>query len=275
MRICFTNDTGSVIFGDSGQFRIIEIDGLDFISKNRNVTAYFGIDGQHCLSETADVRIITIKGDTKNDLLSLRRFVRVLSENGILKIGFSSPQKAINAVCTDLVLSDKGKAYKTFTVQFTADYPYFEDSIYSEKLLFMRNKLICSPFAFPLILSNRESQSSVVNVGDIKSEPIIEIRALTDGGGTNSAIVLENLTSGKQLTLRHKLTADEILTVDIPSRTITSSISGSVLSSLDDNSFLSDMMLERGENELRVTNGSGGEITVKCRFKNKYCQCLV
>ena len=273
MRICFENSIGSVVFGDTGDFKIIEIDGLAFQPKIRNMTGFTGFEGEYCLGERMGARAITIKGDIQNNPKIIKNAVRVLMEDGVLKIRRGSAERCINAVCTGFEMSDKGNMYKAFIIQFSADCPYFEDVCENEVNLFSRTKLIKTSFVLPTMFTRRESKADIFNTGDTKCEPVFEILSRSDNESGN--VILDNLTTDTRLVVEHTMKQNERVMVDIKNRTVISDSNGEILGAISEDSFLSDFLLEKGRNTILVTNESGGEITVRCRFKNRYAECVV
>lgn len=275
MKIRFENDLGKIGFGKGELFEIIEAEGLGFLAKTRNITGFSGFDGQYCLGESLGARVITIKGDTKADERTIRKIIRILGESGSVEVYTNSGKRCIDAVCTNLEFCAKGRVYKEFIVQFTADYPFFTDKNYRTVNLFKRTKLIKSPFELPMVLSVRDSTAEIYNGGDIKTEPIFEITASSESAATDGAVVIENTVTGASLTILHNMTENERVTVSIPERTVVSDVYGDIASSLSNDSFLSDLTLERGENTIKVTNESGAQICAVCRYKNRYGECGV
>lgn len=275
MKIRYENSLGKIGFGKGEMFEVIETDGLGFLAKTRNITGFAGLDGQYCLGESLGARVITIKGDTKSDEKTLRKVIRILGEDGQLKVYTDTGKRCIDVVCTSFELNARGRVYKELVVQFTADYPFFTDENWRTVNLFRRTKLIKSPFELPMIFSRRNSESEIYNVGDTKTEPILEITAAAGTSAENGAVVIENTDSGAVLTILHNMSKNECVTVNIPERTVVSDMCGDISSSLSNDSFLSDLTLERGKNAVRVTDKSGAQISVVCRYKNRYGECGV
>jgi len=272
MRICFENSIGRVELGDGSEFGIIEVEGLDFQPRVRNMTALSGLEGEYCIGESRCARVITIKGDIKSGARIIRDMVRVFEEKGILRIRTGLIEREIGAICTGMEIADKGKVYKSVIMQFGADCPYFEDYRENRINIFRREKLIKTPFILPMMFSKRECSADIYNVGDVKCEPVFEIYSHSESDG---CVVIENATTGKSVTIQHGMKKGEKIVADIKNRTVSSDIDGEILYKLSDESYLSDMMLVKGKNSLNVTNDSGGEISVVCRYKNRYGECIV
>ena len=98
MRICFESNIGSVIFGDTGDFRIIEIDGLAFQPKIRNMTGFAGFQGEYCLGGRMGARTITVKGDIQNKPRIIKNAVRLFTEDRVLKLRRGIIERCMSAV---------------------------------------------------------------------------------------------------------------------------------------------------------------------------------
>ncbi len=269
MRIVFKNERGTIRFGQEYTFRITDIDGLGLVARTRNMTNFSGVDGQYCLGEYTGARVITISGDFIDEgNFWEKKAIRIFHADGVLSIG----SRAINVVCSEFEVTKKGGGYKKFVLQFVADYPYFQDGVQKKAAVLSVNKLIKTKFRFPLIMSKRDCKTVIYNYGDTICEPIIEITAVGESAG--GVITIRNLSCGKKICIEYTMQKGEKITADIEKRTLVSSINGSVLYALTDDSFLSDFMMDIGENEIAVTNESGGEIAVNCRYRNRYAEAV-
>lgn len=275
MRIEFTNSLGKIVFG-TGDMRIIEIDGTGLAPKVRNTVNYAGIVGQNKLSDTVGARTVTIKGDLKSSSPQsiLTRMMRILDTSGTLILRVGAKGRRIAAECVEFDISDRNGVYQPFILQFICDYPYFSDITQTEIYIFKVQNLLKTQFTLPCMFSQRECKQNIYNSGDVVCEPIFEFTALSDGAEDGS-ITIENETTAQQITLNYRMSAGEVITVDIESRKITSDTAGDIIYSLDDDSYLSDFWLDKGNNSIVVTNGSGGEMKAVCAFSNKYIEAVV
>lgn len=275
MLIEFKNDLGKIVLGSNRETRIIEVDGVGLAPKTRNTVNYAGIVGQNKLSETVNARTITIKGDIKSSSPQniLTRMIRILNNSGTLILRVGSKRRCISAECTNFDISDRNSAYQPFILQFICDYPYFSDITQTNIYIFEVEKRLKTTFTLPCVFSERIIKQDIYNSGDVICEPIFEITALT-GSEKSGNITIENTTTAQQITLNYTLSEGEVITVDIENRKITSDKNADIIYSLDDDSYLSDFWLEKGSNVISVTNGSGGEISVICKFCNKYIEAV-
>lgn len=275
MQIEFTNTLGKIVLGSNRETRIIEIDGVGLAPKTRNTVNYAGIVGQNKLSETINARTVTIKGDLKSTSPQniLTRMMRILNNSGTLILRAGSKGRCISAECIEFDISDRNGAYQPFIMQFICDYPYFSDITQTNIYIFEIEKRLKTQFILPCVFSKRILNQKIHNSGDVICEPIFEITAVTESA-KNGNIAIENITTSQKIVLNYKISRGEVITVDIENRKITSNTAGDIIYSLDDDSYLSDFWLEKGSNNITVTNGSGGEIMVMCRFCNKYIEAV-
>ncbi|MCH5186255.1 MAG: phage tail family protein [Oscillospiraceae bacterium] len=276
MDICFKNNAGSVEMGRNGDIRIISISGLASPKKIRNTASYAGIAGAVLLSETPSARTITVSGDIKISPYSdafMSKMLRVLDKEGILYIK-NSKKRCIKCSVSDIEFSPKGRVYKEFIIQFTADYPYFTDNEYRQAYLFSRVKNIIPPFTLPRIFSKRVNEAEVRNTGDIRSYPTVKVHFYSDCS-ENARVTIYNDTTQKSLAVLHRARRGDIVTVDAENRIITSERDGNIeniTSSVSDDSYISDLYFEPGKNDIRIILENCGEAEAECLYKNSYIE---
>ena len=91
----------------------------------------------------------------------------------------------------------------------------------------------------------------------------------------NKGYKITNLTTNKMIWLKYEAAAGEIIKIDIPKRTITSSINGNILVNISDDTFLSDFYLTKGQNLVNVLNYNTNEtIKVECIHNNSYIEAV-
>lgn len=275
IQIEFVNDIGRIVMGADSDLRIIEIDGVGFATKTRNVASYSGIAGQNKLSETVNARTITIKGDIKSTAPQsvLTRMMKILNSTGTLKMRFGSKRRSIKADCTECDIADRNGAYQPFIIQFICDYPYFSDINSTQVHVFDIQRKLKTAFSLPCVFSTRIAEKDILNKGDVVCEPIFYITAVSVGESDGN-IIIANESTAQKIVLAYKPARGEVITVDIENRTVKSSVNGDIIYSLDDDSYLSDFYLAKGSNRISITNESGGEINVLCRFSNKYIEAV-
>ena len=140
--------------------------------------------------------------------------------------------------------------------------------------LFYRKDLVESSFILPCLFTERENKCNVVNRGDVPAEPIITICGISAPQGDGGIAVI-NHTTGKRLELETSVAFGEIITIDIPNRTVTSSISGNIISVLSLDSYLADFCLVEGKNLLEAESyDTEQRISVVVSYENQYIESL-
>ncbi len=312
LHIKYQNDNGTLDFkGGKGRnsWRIIEIDGLGLAPKSFNKAEYTGSIGQRTLSEAIEARTITIQcdvnsiksqyGGASNNKWEISKALRILNEPGTLLISDGLRTRKINARCVEAVQGERYGGYVAFAMQFVCDYPYFEDKETKTVPLYQVENLLGSStrwylkdgqitkeyiehgkFMLPCLLTRHISKATVVNIGDVDTEPIIKI--LLNGGSykgpeaTRGTLVLRNEATNQEIELNLK-DADDIkeVTIDIPTRKIYSQDNKNLIHHLAPTSFLSDFWLQKGQNQICVDNYISESCLIKCEFSNKYIEAVI
>ena len=113
---------------------------------------------------------------------------------------------------------------------------------------------------------------SANNDGEIGKLIADAMRKVTKDG----VITIENKTTGKKIIINYKVSVDEIITIDIPKRLITSSVNGDITSYLSNESYLCDINLICGENFIDVTPSAGNRnCEVYIVYRNLYTGVIV
>ena len=279
MTFTFKNEMGSFkLFGSGSKgFCVCSATGLEGVEKTRSVKSYIGEDG--CFEDSSQYiqRIITLSCDTKlneNSKNEIRDAMRVLSRKCTLIIESNDSKRQITVNSATFTLGKRYSKYQTFVIQLTCDYPHFSDVYPTECTIFKKNKLLTSQSVLPQVFSTRTSGCVVNNDGDLKIYPVIKITKKDDIVRDNE-IVIENKTINNKIVLNKAMTKDEVITVDIKNRTITSSIEGNILGTLDLYSSLSDFWCECGMNDINVLlDGAQTGIEIEVSYFNEYLEAI-
>ncbi len=279
MTFTFTNEMGSFKLFGSGTngFSVCSVAGIEPVELSRSVKSYIGEDG--CFEDSSQYmqRIITLSCDLKinnNSKNEIRNAMRILSKKCTLLIETTDSKRKITVNSATFTFGQKYSNYQTFVLQLTCDYPHFSDEDESQCTLFKKDKLLTSQSVLPQILSRRTSSGIVYNEGDLKIYPVITITK-NDDIIRDSQIIIENSTTKNSIILNKSMTKDEIVTVDIKNRTITSSIDGNILSTLDLYSSLSNFWCDCGENIIDVLVGGGQNgIEIQIGYFNEYLEAI-
>lgn len=277
----YKNQAGEICFSGGGDspLRITAINGLSLAEREYTSASYAGYDGQETVSARFLPRTITISGDVLSVCARdvLRNMINVLADGGYLYITDGDVRRRI--FCNQTIFPDAERILRgklaTFAVQFVCDNPFFEDAEDTELALYRRTKNLASPFALPIMFGETVAGATIFVDGRGGIEPIITLHFSKDIE-SESAIMISNITTGETIELKHSPVSGEEITIDIKNRTAISSVSGNVLKSLTDESFLGRFMLEAGKNEISVSAGAVTlGITVKCTYNNKFLECVV
>lgn len=312
LNITYQNENGKLDFkGGKGRnpWRILEIEGLGLTSKSFNTAQYPASVGQRTLSETVGARTITIQcdvnsiksqyGGTSSNRWEISNALKILNEPGTLLISDGTRTRKINARCVEAVQGERHGGYVVFAMQFVCDYPYFEDKDTKTVPLFKVEHLLGSTtrwylkdgqltkdavergtFLLPCMFTRYTSKASVVNIGDVDTEPIIRIRL--NGGtyngteGTPGTLIIRNETTKQkiELNLLDAKNTTEVF-IDIPNRKIYSQDNKNLIHHLAPTSFLSDFWFKKGNNEICVDNYISESSVVECEFSNKYIEAVI
>ncbi len=279
--IKFKNSYGTFeISGNSSKsIRLEEIEGLGIVEREY-ITAYFaGYDGQETISSRALPRTVTLSAEIcGEDITAIaRKTLRILSKPGWLYV--ESGESCRRIYCNQVKIPDpvrvlKGRIAK-LAVQFVCDNPYFEDECESTVPLYMRTKNLSTPFTLPAVFGSTIMGAVIKNQGDCVIEPCIFISCPKELTAAETVTITNN-TTGKKLVLEYAPLAGDKITVDIKNRKIESSITGNLLNSLSEDTFLGDLILERGINDLSVIVGNvQSDFLVECKYSNLYCEAVI
>ena len=280
LELMYKNALGEVVMrGDSStDIRVLQIEGLG-PSENEYISAvYTGYDGQETISQRKLPRCITASLEfcSKNSG-TLKNALKVLSKSGTLFIKTDELDRCI--YCSQVQIPDVKRVLKgqifTFAVQFVCDSPYFEDAEATVVPLYKREKLLSSPFTLPGKFGRIVIGAGVVVSGDENVEPVISI-SFGETIDESEMIEIENITTGKRILLNYAPLENEIITIDVGRRKIESSISGNIIETLSDDTFLGDFALLKGRNFLNVNAGDVGTgFTIECRYSNLYDEAVL
>lgn len=274
MKIIYRSDFGTVEMSGSENdgFSICEIAGMELLGRERSLVNFYNSDGYYQSGARYGQRVITVSGDIKvSSRDKIKQAVSVLSCPGTLKVESKDEEREITVNDATFSLSEKNGAYKKFVAQFTCDFSHFTDCSNRRAGVHLRKNIITSETVLPAVFSERYSSGVVKNSGDFAVEPIIFIKCIKQTDGEEGTLEIINHTTGKTLKILHTLTEGETIILDIPNRTIESDLAGSLLNKLALGSYLSEMVLCSGENEIEVLALGGNRNTeVYLEYRNLY-----
>ena len=282
MKITFTNTRGTVVFYGGGihdGFMLTSVTGLDLPERERSLANHAGIDGVTERSAQFGQRIITLYGDFFDAAgkETADYAASILAHKGTLKIDGSEKRREITVDSASFTLGEKKGNYQIFSVQLTCDFPHFTDGEARSQGVYSRINQITAQKALPYVFTQRTGNATaVLNTGDVNTEPVILFEGTQNPGSDAGALIVENKTTEKSMRITYVLQQGELLTLDVPARTLISSLNGNVLSSLDQDSFFSDMYLQPGVNQITVY-GEGGNVNMQgvIQFQPLYVEAIV
>lgn len=283
IHISYENEYGKIDMGGGNHqhINIREITGLALPDKSYNTVTYAGTDGQETISETVMPRIITISGDISGNLQHvIAKTAALLNFPGTLSIQSLAKRRRISCRCTSFDISERrqGNLYQPFVFQFTADDPYFLDFENRTISVFQRVDQITPSFICPLIFTRRDNEADIINMGNCNTEPVLYIynNAKAVSANTNEyGIEIVNQTTGASINLLYHTEDNEVITIDIPHRKITSNTKGNIINYISDDTFLSDFTLIPGTNHVKAVNYNTNEnIEVICEYSSRYIEAV-
>lgn len=244
---------GKFMLHGNGRNKITKIDGVGVCpTPSYQTTEYASSDGVTELSKKDMARTVTISGvfidnDNRDMCKKLNRCVYFKNYLYIL-----SDVVRVKLYCklTNLSINHKGANIFTYTLQLSADYPFFKS--YADKLINIWGDVdnIISVFTLPCVFTSRYSRSTIYNNGDKAVFPIIEITATGSPTESSNLIAIQNHTTNSVLKIDKVLSDGEKITIDLPNRKIKSSVSGNITHLITDDTILSNCFFAVGENDI-------------------------
>ena len=255
--------------------RLLEIDGIGLPGSTVQQTTFAGMPGYVANDRCDNARTITMSVDLSMEASGIEKVYRVLQEECEIIFFLKRKWRKITGICLNASDAEKiifGKLYK-LVMQFECPHPYFTD--YSPVAISLATRTDLFPttiedgqgyITLPAVATKREQSKVITNKGDTIIYPVITVTSRTN----LEEIRISNLTTGNFLKLRYSIATNEIITIDVKNREITSNIHGSVLNKISDDTILSEFYLRYGENELTVADIEGEMVDAIISFENQY-----
>ena len=278
MKLYYENSIGRVDFGfGDGEINVLALDGFGPVNAQYKTWSYYGRDGEYTTDEHVSSRCISISCDMCGSNMRVSKILSVLSSPGWLHACFGEKNRRI--FCRRTAVSEPSRfgKYIRCVFQLTADMPYFEDTAARNENVYHIIKLIGPSFKLPAMLGRFVTETTIMNSGDRKCEPVIYIinNKVLNCGSAGFGIEIRNKTNGSFLKLNTNTQPGEIITVDIPNRRIESNKKGNMLFCISDDTYLNSFVLEKGMNELSVINRNTNEkITVATEFSPRFAEAV-
>ena len=279
MEIRFYNSRGSITF--SGRYRegawcMTACEGLAFSGKTFQTARFGKAAGCSIIDSMENQRTVTISGDIcTSDLNFTENYsnsLAVLGDTGTLEIKTALGIRKTEAVCSEFAETGKNKAFRSFCVQFICENPFFESETSEEFYIYKTIPKLNGNFTFPGVFSQRIASGTVFCAGSAACEPIFFIDTGTAGG----KLTVSNKTTGEKISIDYTAMPNELITLDVKKRTVTSSLGKDLTNLLSDDSFFDGFTLIPGENELEAQSDTADTgICVVCRFRPLYREAAV
>ncbi len=298
----FENDIGILVFSRD-DLRIIAIEGLGVPSKEYKTLSYVGYDGAFTVSEKKKSRAITVKFDVSScDHIQyeISRIMRILDKGGTLKLQCGSVRKKIEV--SQVIVSEPAdnRVFRTMTVQFVCDSPFFNDYDDTEKLCYdVEGQIIGTEEGgwnigtadAPVVWGGAINDKIIINSGDYKVEPTFIITV--SGSGSSGFEILKvskyystGDTDDENVLQRLKFTCSlcngEVITVNLDGRHengrfVRSSKQGSLINYRSADTSLSKFWLDVGENRIatrKLNSDAELNIVIKMIYNNNYAEAV-
>ena len=272
----FVSPAGEILMGDGRHdfFRLNSVLGLGLPELERQTVIFSGRRGEKTVSSRFLPRIITVGGDIieKN---ALGRIIRVLSDKGTLYVKSRGEERQIDVRAIAMEEAEKIGDITRVVFQFVADDPAFTAYYDEKKGIYSRTDLIKGSFTPPCVFTERISGGCVVNSGDLDVEPVIYV-ICEETSGKVSQITITHNDNGAKIKLSHKFSAGETLIIDIGNAEITDADGKSLLSSVSDDTYLSEFILKKGENNISIQSDDAKcRLKIYCVYKNRFLEAIL
>lgn len=254
MEMIFTGAAGTVRMdggGGNAPIKILNAEGLGFLTQRAVTAACPFIGGQRTLSRLPGARLITVSAEAAESGVNYEgALAAIVYESGRLEIAHGGRRVYAECYVSDLkVTRARGGDFERYVFQFTCDYPYFRDCVPSGTGLFQRTKLIKNSFTLPTVFSKRVTGGELNVSGDRDVLPKITVSGLDNEEEFPLEIV--NETTGASLKLNLPAGEYGLIVFDLHNGRIYCG-QQELTGYLDENSFMSDFYLIRGNNRLNV-----------------------
>ena len=290
MIIVLKNESGSFEIGGGSHLiaRLQEIQGLGAPAKEQKTLIFEGQPGQ-MLKQSRDLeRTITMSFDFFGDERTVYNLYKIIYQPVTLYFYLSNGERRqITGYCTQSTDITKiiYHEWQSVVLQFICLDPYFYD-FYETKQAISQNEDLWPNInedgeyliKIPSIATKRSNEAVIYNKGDINVYAKISLKrhntkVILLEETEEKKIVLNNLTTEKSITLNYDISADELITIDLPNRMITSNINGDITNCISDDTVLGDFYLQAGNNDINID--VDGDIFAVATFSNKYISVVI
>ncbi len=278
MELIFKNSLGEKTLSGMGRdsIGITEIKGLGVPSYERQCYTSYDFDGAVESARRIPQRNITISGDIRGTKEDVSDFLKLMSEPFSLTVKTDSFNRSITVSSSNCQTTKVSKNITKFALSLVCDDPYFYDDKDTKVPLYEREELLSNETILPSMFSRRTASASLNVTSDRIIEPVIIITGRKNESEEEGRIVILNKLTGAEFTLLYTPEENEIITVDVKKRRITSDKNGNIISSISQDSFMSDLEIGKSGAVFELAGyGSAGNISAYIIYKNCYLEATV
>ncbi len=272
----FVTSVGEFLMGDGkhSYFKISAVRGLGFPDVERQTIVYSGRRGEKTVSKRFMPRTISVCGDClKKEAVA--EITSCMAENGVLYVKCGEGERKINVTPTAMEDIEKIGDVTRLVLQFTADDPAFCDCEPMRKGIYERVDLVSESFTPPCVFTRRVEGGNLINEGDVATEPVITVicNGASDG---EASLIIKNNDTGAKIEINKTFSAGETITIDTKTAEIYDGGGSSLLSSISDDTYLSEFVLKRGDNRISVVSTElSSQLSVICEYDRKYLEANI
>ena len=296
MRLVLTNKRGTFEIGGGNHptARLLEIEGLSPPEKDLETEACEGGAGDYIKHMRDKSRTMTMSFDFYGVEDDVYKLYRILAQPLEMRFFIGSIRRKISAICINQteIESIIYHRLQKIVLQFYCANPYFHSlapkryPVAKRTDLFPNVVLDDGKQGISLIVRNgiatvKETTTIVKNEGDTVVYPTIEVvnnSVQNTTSGISCSVVVKNVTTGKSMTISYNPAQGEKITFDAADRKITSNVNGNITGKITDDTFLSEMYLDFGDNEIEITATAGNteyELASVCYVDNNYGAVMI
>jgi len=275
MKLIFKNSLGEKTLCGMGSdsIGITDIRGLSVPTYERQCYSSYDFDGAVESARRIPQRNITISGDIKGTARDVSDFLKLMSEPFKMTVETDNFKRSITVSAANSNISKVSKNITKFALSLVCDDPYFYDTEDTKVPLFYREELLTNETVLPSMFSRRTASASLNVTSDRIIEPKIIITGKKIESDEDGRIVIENKLTGAEFTLLYTPEENEIITVDVKKRSITSDKNGNIISSITKDSYMSDLEIDKNGAVFSLTGyGSATNISAYIIYKNCYLE---
>lgn len=255
--------------------RILSIVGLGLPERESETVQYADSYGQETLHVVDQARTITLSLDLLMNRglgQELAKMTKILYYPGTLIIRSEGKSRLIYCRCSAWEEDERTPVLAKIVLQFTCDDPAFLGETEEKEGVFERIHLIDRSFMLPMMFTKRITEKTIVNTGDLPVQPVIVLKCIHPGS-ENISITNTPYGEEKQLfQLTVPMLQGEEIRVDFPKRCIESSMRTGMIHQISKDTFMNSFSLKQGSNHMKVTAGSGADLSVQCLFSPRFLE---